>query len=146
MDHADLRLRAVAGCADLGLCRRASPARPGEAAAMMIAIMAVYLALLFAMVWLGVIRFNTFWKVSPLIVLLFLNLALFIPMGWGAPQGSALVGRNAVSIVADVAGEVTEVPVTANTPLRAGEVLFRIDPTPYEAQVKTLEAQLKLST
>ena len=47
----------------------------------------------------GLIRFNPFWKVSPLIVLLLLNLGLFIPMGWGAPQGSALVFRNAVSIV-----------------------------------------------
>jgi len=113
---------------------------------MMIAIMSVYLALLFGAVWLGLIRFNTFWKSSPLILLLFLNLALFIPMGWGAPEGRALVYRNAVSIVPDVAGEVTEVPVTANTPLKAGDVLFKIDPTPYHAQVKTLEAQLKLST
>jgi RND family efflux transporter MFP subunit len=112
---------------------------------MMIAIMAVYLGLLFTLVWLGVIRFNTFWKTSPFLVLLILNLALFIPMGWGAPQGAALTVRNAVSIVPDVAGEVIDVPVTANTPLKAGDVLFRIDPTPYHAQVKAIEAQLKLS-
>ena len=77
---------------------------------------------------LGIVRFNLFWKASPFIVLLLLNFGLFIPMGWGAPQGPALVVRNAVSIVPDVAGEVTEVPVTANTPLKAGDVLFRIDP------------------
>ena len=112
---------------------------------MMIAIMAVYLTLLFAVVQLGLVRFNLFWKASPFIVLLLLNLGLFIPMGWGAPQGSALVVRNAVSIVPDVAGEVTDVPVTANEPLKAGDILFRIDPTPYEAQVKAIEAQLKLS-
>jgi RND family efflux transporter MFP subunit len=112
---------------------------------MMIALMALYLALLFILVWLGVIRFNTFWKVSPLIVLLLLNLGLFIPMGWGAPQGPALVYRNAVSIVPDVAGEVTEMAVTANVPLKAGDVLFKIDPTPFDAQVKTISAQLKLS-
>jgi multidrug resistance efflux pump len=112
---------------------------------MMIALMVVYIALLFALVWIGAIRFNTFWKISPLIVLLLLNLGVFIPMGWGAPQGRALVYRNAVSIVPDVAGEVTEVPVMANAPLKAGDVLFRIDPTPYDAQVKTIEAQLKLS-
>ncbi len=94
---------------------------------MMVALMTVYIALLFALVWIGAIRFNTFWKLSPLIVLLLLNLGLFIPMGWGAPQGKALVYRNAVSIVPDVAGEVTEVPITANTPLKAGDVLFRID-------------------
>jgi RND family efflux transporter MFP subunit len=53
--------------------------------------------------------------------------------------------RNAVAIVPDVAGEVTEVPVAANTPLKPGDVLFKIDPTPYDAQVKAIEAQLKLS-
>jgi RND family efflux transporter MFP subunit len=112
---------------------------------MMIAIMAVYLTLLFAIVRLGLVRFNLFWKVSPFIVLLLLNLGLFIPMGWGAPQGLAIAVRNAVSVVPDVAGEVTDVPVTANTPLKAGDILFRIDPTPYAAQVKAIEAQLKLS-
>ena len=44
---------------------------------------------------------------------------------------------------AEVAGEVIEVPVEANKPLKAGDVLFRIDPAPYQAQVKALEAQLK---
>ena len=113
---------------------------------MMIALMTLYLALLFTLVWLGIIRFNTFWKMSPLIVLLLLTIGLFIPMGWGAPQGAALVVRNAVAIVPNVAGEVLDVPVTPNMPLKADDVLFKIDPTPYEAQVKAIEAQLKLSS
>jgi RND family efflux transporter MFP subunit len=113
---------------------------------MMIALMALYLALLFTLVWLGAIRFNAFWKASPLVVLLLLNVGLFIPMGWGAPQGKALVYRNAVSIVPDVAGEVMEVPVRPNASLKQGDVLFKIDPTPYDAQVKAIEAQLKLSS
>jgi RND family efflux transporter MFP subunit len=113
---------------------------------MMIALMALYLALLFTLVWVGIIRLNAFWKMSPLIVLLLLTIGLFIPMGWGAPQGLALVYRNSVAIVPDVAGEVTDVPVTANVPLKAGDVLFKIDPTPCDAQVKAIEAQLKLSS
>lgn len=112
---------------------------------MMLAIMAVYLVLLFVLVRTSIVRFNLFWKCSPFVVLLLLNLLLFIPMGWGAPQGAALVVRNAVSIVPDVAGEVIDVPVAANTPLKAGDVLFRVDPVPFEAQVKGIEAQLKLS-
>ena len=110
---------------------------------MMVALMSVYLALLFTLVWLHVIRFNTFWKASPFIVLLVLNLGLFIPMGWGAPQGAALVVRNSVSIIPNVSGEVIDVPAEANAPLKAGDVLFRIDPTPYQSQVRALEAQLK---
>ena len=112
---------------------------------MMIAIMAVYLVLLFALVRFGIVTFNLFWKASPFIVLLLLNLLLFIPMGWGAPQGSALVVRNAVSIVPSVAGEVIDVPVQANAALKAGDVLFKIDPVPYQSQVAAIEAQLKLS-
>jgi len=110
---------------------------------MMIAIMSVYLVLLFALVRLGIVTFNLFWKASPFIVLLLLNFGLFIPMGWGAPQGDALVVRNSVAIVPSVAGEVIDVPVEANAALKEGDVLFRIDPVPFEAQVKALEAQLK---
>ena len=112
---------------------------------MIVAMLCVYLVLLFALVRLHVIRFNLFWKVSPFIVLLLLNLGLFIPMGWGAPQGPVLVVRNSVAIVPDVAGEVIDVPVEANKPLKSGDVLFRIDPVPYQAQVAAIEAQLKLS-
>jgi RND family efflux transporter MFP subunit len=51
--------------------------------------------------------------------------------------------RNSVAIVPSVAGEVIDVPVEANAALKAGDILFRIDPVPYEAQVNALEAQLK---
>ena len=64
------------------------PASHGSGATiMMVAIMAVYLVLLFLLVRFGIVTFNLFWKASPFIVLLLLNLGLFIPMGWGAPQG-----------------------------------------------------------
>ena len=112
---------------------------------MIVAMLCVYLVLLFVLVRHGVIRLNLFWKVSPFIVLVLLNLGLFIPMGWGAPQGPVLVVRNSVAIVPDVAGEVIDVPVAANKPLKAGDVLFRIDPVPFQAQVAAIEAQLKLS-
>jgi RND family efflux transporter MFP subunit len=104
-----------------------------------------YIALLVLFVWLKFIPFNLFWKVSPVLVLLALLVGLFIPMGWGAPSGPAAVQRNSVQIIPSVAGEVVDVPVVANTPLKAGDVLFRIDPTVYEAQVRGIEAQLKLA-
>jgi RND family efflux transporter MFP subunit len=50
-----------------------------------------------------------------------------------------------VQIIPSVAGEVIDVPVTANTPINEGDVLFRIDPAPYEATVKALQAQLTLA-
>ena len=48
--------------------------------------------LLFALVQFGIVPFNLFWKVSPFIVLLLLKVGLFIPMGWGAPQGHGVGG------------------------------------------------------
>jgi len=110
-----------------------------------VAIFNTYLVLLFLLVHFGVVRFNLFWKASPAIVMVLLLFGLLIPMGWGAPQGNALVARNAVAIVPDVSGEVTDVPVVANVPLRSGDVLFKIDPTPYAAQVKAIDAQFKLA-
>jgi multidrug resistance efflux pump len=104
-----------------------------------------YLVLLFLLVHFKIVRFNLFWKLSPFIVIVLILFGLLVPMGWGAPQGSAIVVRNSVAIVPDVAGEVAEVPVAANVPLKAGDVLFRIDPVPYQAQVNAIEAQLKLS-
>lgn len=109
---------------------------------MIVVLLNVYLALLFILVKLRVVPFNLFWKVSPVLVLLLLLIGLFIPMNWGAPQGPALVVRNSVAIVPSVAGEVIDVPVQANSPVRAGDVLFRIDPVPFEAQVRAIEAQL----
>lgn len=110
---------------------------------MIVVLLNVYLVILFLLVKFRIVPFNLFWKISPVIVFLLLLIGLFIPMNWGAPQGSALVVRNSVAIVPNVAGEVTEVPVAANAPIRAGDILFRIDPAPYEAQLRALEAQLK---
>jgi RND family efflux transporter MFP subunit len=110
---------------------------------MIVVLLNVYLLLLFILVKMKIVPFNLFWKISPLIVLLLLLVGLFIPMNWGAPQGPALVVRNSVSIVPDVSGEVIEVPVSANVPLKAGDVLFRIDPVPFKASLDALEAQFK---
>lgn len=111
---------------------------------MIVVLLNVYLALLFILVKFKIVPFNLFWKISPALVLLLLLIGLFIPMGWGAPQGPALVVRNSVAIVPDVAGEVVDVPVQPNQPLKAGDVLFRIDPVPFQSQVDALAAQLTL--
>jgi multidrug resistance efflux pump len=104
-----------------------------------------YIVILALFVWLKVIPFNLFWKISPVVVLLALLFGLFIPMGWGAPSGPVALIRNSVQIIPSVSGEVIDIPVTANVPLRAGDVLFRIDPTTYKAQVEAIDAQLKFA-
>ncbi|MBE2205022.1 MAG: HlyD family secretion protein [Chthoniobacterales bacterium] len=49
-------------------------------------------------------------------------------------------------ITPTVGGRVIEVPVTPNAPLKAGDVLFKIDPERYENAVKAKEAQLADAT
>jgi RND family efflux transporter MFP subunit len=67
-------------------------------------------------------------------------------MGWGAPSGPVVVARHSVEIVPNVSGEVIDVPVTPNAPLKVNDVLFRIDPVPFQAQVDALKAQLAFSS
>lgn len=45
-------------------------------------------------------------------------------------------------IIPQVRGRVTEVPVAANTALSKGDVLFKIDPTPFEQEIASLQARL----
>lgn len=49
-------------------------------------------------------------------------------------------------ITPTVGGRVIEVPVTPNTPLKAGDVLFRIEPEKYQNAVKAKEAELADAT
>jgi multidrug resistance efflux pump len=47
-----------------------------------------------------------------------------------------------VTVNARVNGIVTEVPVEPNRHMKKGDVLFRVDPTPYELKIKALDAQI----
>jgi multidrug resistance efflux pump len=47
-----------------------------------------------------------------------------------------------VNVSPQVRGRVIEVPAEGNKAMKKGDVLFRIDPTPYEMQVRSLEATL----
>ena len=61
-----------------------------------------------------------------------------------APSSSDVrVVKYSIPIVSQVRGRVIEVPIEeGNRPVKKGDVLFRIDPTPYQLQVNTLTAQL----
>src|ERR1700674_3774754 len=45
-------------------------------------------------------------------------------------------------VIPSVRGPVVEVPVTPNVPLKKGDVLFRLDPRPYEYAVDAKRAAL----
>jgi RND family efflux transporter MFP subunit len=60
-----------------------------------------------------------------------------------APAGRVVVLGKVVEVTPNVSGEITEIPVEPNQLVKAGTILFKIDPTPYAAQARTIEAQLK---
>ena len=49
-------------------------------------------------------------------------------------------------IVPSVSGKAIEVPVTGNVRLEKGDVLFKVDPIPYQNKVASLQARLKAAT
>ena len=109
---------------------------------MIVFLTLIYCVFLALLVKVGVVRLNLFWKISPLLWMLLLFVVLFIPMQWGAPSGSVNVYRKVVEIVPNVSGEVIDVPIEGLQLLKKDDVLFRIDPAPFQAEVDRLEAAL----
>jgi len=69
--------------------------------------------------------------------------ALILTLNVVAPSSSDVrVLKYVVNVVPQVRGRIIEVPVEPNRLVKKGAVLFRIDPTPYEIQVRSLEASL----
>ena len=99
-------------------------------------------------VWLIFIKFKllpwtTPWKVGVAIFPVVAIAALLLLLNVFAPTSTDVrVVKYVVPIVSQVRGRVIEVPVENNRPVKKGDVLFRIDPTPYDNQVHSLEAQL----
>jgi multidrug resistance efflux pump len=68
---------------------------------------------------------------------LFIALSIFHPVSHDARMYAPVV-----QIVPQVRGVVIDVPVEGNKPVKKGDVLFRIDPRPYEIDVDRLRASL----
>jgi multidrug resistance efflux pump len=99
-------------------------------------------------VWLIFIKFkwlpwNTVSQVTVVIIPIVGLTALILLLNVYAPSSSDVrVIKYVVQIVPQVRGQVTEVPIEGNQPVKKGDVLFKIDPTPFQIQVDTLSASL----
>src|SRR5262245_46091069 len=99
-------------------------------------------------VWLIFIKlkllpWTTPWKVGVAIFPIVAIAILLLLLNIVAPTTSDVrVVNYVVPIVSQVRGRVTEVPVQNNRPVKTGDVLFKIDPTPYQNEVHSLEAKL----
>ena len=104
-----------------------------------------YIAVLAILVKTGLVKLTTFWKISPVLWMLMLLVLLFIPMQWGAPAGRVLDYQTVIEIIPNVNGEVIDVPVKPRIDLARGDVLFRIDPRPFQYRIDEISANLALA-
>ena len=107
----------------------------------------VLLAIYSFFVWLIFFKFkwlpwNTLSQVIVITIPIVGLTALILALNVVAPSSHDVrVIKYVVNVTSDQRGRVLEV-APANKPMRKGEVLYRIDPTPYQLQVTSLEAQL----
>ena len=112
--------------------------------------MIAFITLLYCgLVWLiffklRLLPFNAVAKISVSVVGVAGILALLIFMTMFQPYSKSLtVYQNIVQVAPQVGGRVVDVPVQALAPVRRGDILFRIDPRPYQYQVDKLTASLE---
>jgi len=109
---------------------------------------ALLLAIYSFFVWLIFIKFkwlpwNTRSQVIVVIIPIVGMTAMILLLNVVAPSSADVrVIKYVVQVVPQVRGRVIEVPVKGNDYVKKGDVLFRVDPTPYQLAVRTLEAQL----
>src|SRR3982751_3961169 len=99
-------------------------------------------------VWLVFFKFKWLpWNTVSQVIVITLPVvgltAMVLALNVVAPSSHDVrVLKYVINVIPQVKGRVTEVPADGNAPMKKGDVLFRIDPTPYQLQVNALEAQL----
>jgi multidrug resistance efflux pump len=99
-------------------------------------------------VWLIFFKFKWLpWNtVSQVIVIILpiigLTVMILLLNVFAPTSNDVRVIKYTVNVMPQVRGRVLEVPAEGNRLMKKGDVLFKIDPTPYQLQVNALEAQL----
>lgn len=109
--------------------------------------MLIVLALYFGLIWFVFSKLKLFpWNgVSKTFVglgALVIALVVVGALNRSTPSGTVSVQGAVISVTPNVAGTVTELLVEPNQPIKAGDVLFRLDDTKQVAEVARLEASL----
>jgi multidrug resistance efflux pump len=72
-----------------------------------------------------------------------LILATFLALfNYLTPSGRVTVAGRVVEVTPNVTGQIVAIPVKPNVPVKTGDVLFQIDPAPYQYKVTQLQASL----
>ena len=110
---------------------------------------AILLGIYAFFVWLIFIKFKWLpWNITSQVIVAVIPIVgltvLILTLNVVAPSSARLrIFKYTVPIVSQVRGRVLEVPVEeGNRLVKKGEVLFRVDPVPYQLEVDNLQAQL----
>ena len=111
---------------------------------MEVLLLAIYsLVVWFVFIKMKWLPWNIGTQVTVVIIPIVALTALILVLNVVAPSSADVrVIKYVINVVPQVRGRVTEVPVEPNRPVKKGDVLFRIDPTPYELATRSLDAQL----
>src|SRR6187455_2056215 len=87
------------------------------------------------------------WNITSQVIVvtipIFALAVIILLMNIVAPSSSDVRAMNyVVPIVPRVTGQVTEVPIEPNRPIKKGDVLFKLDAVPFEQAVKAADARL----
>jgi len=99
-------------------------------------------------VWLIFFKFKLLpWNITSQVIVvtipIFALTVLILFMNIVAPSSHDVRAMNyVIPIVPRVTGQVTEVPIEPNRPIKKGDVLFKMDPEPFALAVKAAEAKL----
>jgi multidrug resistance efflux pump len=111
---------------------------------MEVLILAIYAAIVwFIFIKMKWLPWNTGTQVTVVIIPIVGLSATILALNIVAPSSADVrVLKYVINIVPQVRGRVVDVPVEPNRLVNKGDILFRIDPTPYELTVRSLQAQL----
>ncbi|HSB21755.1 MAG TPA: HlyD family secretion protein [Burkholderiaceae bacterium] len=112
--------------------------------------MEVILLLIYSFfVWLIFIKFKWLpWNITSQVIVVTIPIIgltiLILTLNIGAPSSADVrVINYSVQIVPRVTGRVIEVPVEPNRPVKKGDVLFKIDPVPFQLKVNAARANVE---
>ena len=106
-------------------------------------LMLIYAAICFAVFKIFRIPVNKWTLPTAVLGGIFMIGIILLVMNYNHPfSSSARIYFATTPIMPNVKGRVIDVPVEANAPLKEGDVLFRIDPTPYQYVVDQKKALL----
>jgi multidrug resistance efflux pump len=111
---------------------------------MEVLLLAIYsLVVWFVFIKMKWLPWNIGTQVTVVIIPIVALTALILTLNVVAPSTADVrVVKYVINVVPQVRGRVVDVPVEPNRLVKKGDVLFKIDPTPYELAVRSLEAQL----